>query len=284
MFIPLLAIKKNSNRYRARLTYFLVQRTASLILIFRIFNREITNILQILRPKNLILIALIIKITRAPLHSWLIPVAVRAEKTNLWLVLTIQKLIPLIILIFSKPNLTPIIVVCILLSISLGSITNFSQNNIKRILAYSRITNAGWFLATIRICQEGWVFYFLSYRVLILAATKLVSKNLIQQYINNNQTNNITTLLTLLRLGGLPPFLGFFPKVIILNSRISSNLILIALAIVIFSVLDLFIYTRVSYFALLNKKSHLLWIKKEKYFSFFILVIRRRLFSIVIIM
>jgi NADH-ubiquinone oxidoreductase chain 2 len=170
------------------------------------------------------------------------------------------------------------------MSLILGPIINFNQNNRKSILAYSRISHAGWFITARICCQERWTPYFFSYRILLyIISKKTTHKTLLQQSLIINQTNLFIALFLLLRLGGLPPFLGFFPKIIILQTTIKLEFISLTIILLISSITDLFIYTRLSYIALINKKRNLIWIKKEKYFSFFILTISARLFSAIII-
>jgi len=155
IFIPLFNKNKTSQEHGARLTYFLTQGTASLLMIFSMFTLEVNNSREIQSPKILILLALIVKITRAPVHRWLPAIIVSLTRTNVWLVLTMQKLIPLMLLMLIKPNLNTILICCILISTTMGAIINLTQSNSKAILAYSRISHAGWFMTARRICQES---------------------------------------------------------------------------------------------------------------------------------
>jgi len=72
------------------------------------------------------------------------------------------------------------------------------------------------------------------------------------------QINSILIFITILSLGGLPPLIGFFPKVIIVNSIVVIEVVRLAVILIVFSVVDLFIYIRLSYHALTNKKSKMI--------------------------
>lgn len=283
IFIPILNKRKNNQEHTARITYFLTQRTASLVIIFRIFNIEINNLRGVSTPKVLMLLALLIKITRAPLHRWLPAIILSLTWTNVWLVLTIQKLIPLVLIILTKPQLSTILISCICISVSFGAIINLAQNNIKRILAYSRISHAGWFIAARTTCQERWIFYYVSYiRLLFMLKTSLHITT--AQHRIKSQINSILIFITILSLGGLPPLIGFFPKVIIVNSIVIIEVIRLAVILIVFSVVDLFIYIRLSYHALTNKKSKMIWVKKEKYISIAVIIFMNVRFSLVVIL
>jgi len=284
IFIPLLNKNKTSQEHGARLTYFLTQGTASLLMIFSMFTLEVNNSREIQSPKILILLALIVKITRAPVHRWLPAIIVSLTRTNVWLVLTMQKLIPLMLLMLIKPNLNTILICCILISTTMGAIINLTQSNSKAILAYSRISHAGWFMTARRICQESWIFYFVSYTSLLFLLRMGLNITVGQHRIAVNQRNSALSLVTILSLGGLPPLMGFYPKAIIISSAIQMELNRLALVIIVLSAVDVFVYIRLSYHAIMNKKSKILWLKKEKYFSISIVIIINVVFSIIVIL
>ena len=75
-----------------------------------------------------------------------------------------------------------------------------------------------------------------------------------QTFLINNNKKVITFLLfsSLLSLGGLPPFLGFLPKLIVIQSIITNLSILIISIIVILSLITLYYYLRISYSAFIT--------------------------------
>lgn len=75
--------------------------------------------------------------------------------------------------------------------------------------------------------------------------------------------------LNLLSLGGLPPFLGFFPKWIILNFIILNNYIILRFILIIGRLIILFFYIRITYSSFLFNYLKLKWFKiknKNKFF------------------
>jgi NADH:ubiquinone oxidoreductase subunit 2 (subunit N) len=109
-----------------------------------------------------------------------------------------------------------------------------------------------------------------------------LKRNLAQQNVNIKQYNLITVFIVLVRLGGLPPLIGFFPKVIILSS-ISTRIFRIRILLIMSSVIDLFIYTRIAYFGLINKKSEILWLEQRSRIGQITIVITFITFNLFII-
>jgi NADH-ubiquinone oxidoreductase chain 2 len=52
---------------------------------------------------------------------------------------------------------------------------------------------------------------------------------------------------SLLSLGGLPPFLGFLPKLIIIQAIIINNMAPLATVVVVTSLITLYYYLKISY-------------------------------------
>src|SRR5271154_6022356 len=78
--------------------------------------------------------------------------------------------------------------------------------------------------------------------------------------INNER---VVKIFLFLRVGGLPPFLGFYPKLILTKFLLRGGLFLIMVFILFISCVDLFIYLRTSYFFIKTKKNFFFWVQKE---------------------
>jgi NADH-ubiquinone oxidoreductase chain 2 len=71
--------------------------------------------------------------------------------------------------------------------------------------------------------------------------------------------------LSLLSLGGLPPFLGFFPKWLIIELLVSMKIFYMLLFILFFTLLTLYFYLRISYAALIINHLEINWSFKIYY-------------------
>jgi NADH:ubiquinone oxidoreductase subunit 2 (subunit N) len=62
-------------------------------------------------------------------------------------------------------------------------------------------------------------------------------------------------VVALLSLGGIPPLLGFFPKIFIISSLVNHDMISLALVLVIGSTLNLYYYIKVGFNIFLDSYS-----------------------------
>lgn len=76
---------------------------------------------------------------------------------------------------------------------------------------------------------------------------------------NSNKFINISIFVLLLSLGGLPPFLGFIPKWIIIELLIKRNNFVILVFILFITLITLYFYLRLTYSALLLNHVHINW-------------------------
>ena len=151
----------------------------------------------------------------------------------------------------------------ILSTITIASASIFSLNQIrlKRLLTYSGVVQIGYVLLTFGIGSVSSVYsgvIFLSVYVLgvLTIWNSLLKISFKQQtmfltdFIGLNKVNVFTSaslLITLLNFASLPPFLGFFTKLTILNQLLTNNNYLISLAIVLTSALTIFYYLKLCY-------------------------------------
>jgi len=156
--------------------------------------------------------------------------------------------------------ITPYLSVISVLSMFFGSIVAISQTNIKRMLAYSSISNAGYLLIGLAAGNSegiaGVIFYLTAYTLMNLGAFGIVSiieskeeKNLdIYDYSGlSNKQPLLSALLSLLMfsLAGIPPFAGFFGKYYIFMAAIKSDLTILAILGVLSSVISVYFYLRI---------------------------------------
>ena len=264
IFVCIIYLEKRSKQIDAVLIYFLVQRLRSLVLIFSLFNIETQAIIQRREPKIFIMTALLLKIALAPLHSWFIFVVKICKNAPLYLILSLQKMIPFLIIISLKPKLLIIMIFFILFSTFWSPLINFTQNNIKNILALSSISHGRWMLFSTLTNEPNWIFYFSTYSFLVIISTKLLFNTISQNNLKKNRNQIKLTLLRLLALGGLPPLLGFFPKILVLTEALKLEIILVIFFLLLGSASDIYVYVRLNHLALLNKKRNILWLKTEK--------------------
>lgn len=268
--IPLIVYSNNLNNSEAALNYFLVQALSSATLIFAIIIIILINNLLFINftltlnniPDKLILISIIIKLGAAPFHFWFPNVLENCNWNNNLLLITWQKIGPIIILIYFI-KLDNIMLVFILLTTLTGAIGGFNQTSLRKILAFSSINHLGWIFIAIMYNENLWFIYLTVYSFLIFCLIYLFKIlkifYLSQVYIIfiNKSIVKLLLLISILSLGGLPPFLGFFPKWIIIQSIRFLNLNFIGLFLICIRIITLFYYLKIRFAAfIINYYEH----------------------------
>jgi len=140
-----------------------------------------------------------------------------------------------------------------------GNIIALTQTNIKRMLAYSSIAQAGYiligFIAGTVLGIKAVLFYFLAYAFMNLGAFGCVAlisgslkSDLIEDYAGLHKKDPVSAFMLamfLLSLAGIPPLAGFLGKFLLFASAIESKLIFLAIAAVINSVIAFYYYVHV---------------------------------------
>lgn len=192
-----------------------------------------------------------LKLGAAPLHFWLPNLIEGLSWTNTLILLTWQKLAPLIIIAYSRT--IGLITLFIIISSFVGRIRGLNQTSLRKILTFSSINHIGWLLAGILFNNLIWLFYFLLYfltNASIILIFKLLNISHINQlflFKNNTPLIKFCFIINFLSLGGLPPFLGFLPKWIIIEEIIKINQLILLLFIIIMTLITLFFYIRISF-------------------------------------
>jgi NADH-quinone oxidoreductase subunit N len=147
-----------------------------------------------------------------------------------------------------------------ILSLVIGNLTAIMQTNLKRMLAYSTISHMGFLLlgvlsGTIDGYGAG-MFYVVVYVlmtlgsfgiILLLARSGFEAENL-DDYKGLNQRNPwyaFLMLLLMFSMAGIPPTVGFYAKLAVLQSVVHIGMWWIAVIAVLFSLIGAFYYLRI---------------------------------------
>lgn len=220
--------------------------------------------------------AILIKIGAAPFHIWFPEVIEGLNWNNCIILLTWQKLAPIILIIYNN-NIIVFISIIIIFSTITGRILGLNQIRLRKILAYSSINHIGWILSRIFRSQTIWIIYFIVYSIINLNITLIFKKiNIFQtrqliSSLNSNKIRKFIFIINFWSLGGIPPFLGFFPKWITLNFLIQNNFFVIRLILVLTALITLFFYLRITFsIIVINSEETLINKKKNNFYSIYI--------------
>nr|UOU85383.1 NADH dehydrogenase subunit 2 [Rhamphomyia physoprocta] len=257
-FIPLMNDTNNLMSTEASLKYFLTQALASSILLFAIiinmmkFNL-MTNYINNIFINMIILSTLLLKSGTAPFHFWFPTVMEGLTWMNALILMTWQKIAPLMLISFISLNYMYIVVIT--LSIFIGSLGGLNQTSLKKIMAFSSINHLGWMITAMMSTDYLWSFYFLMYCFLTINMIyyfnmfKLFHINQLFSSFFNSKTIKFSLFLNLLSLGGLPPFLGFLPKWMVIQSLTINNHYLLMTIMTTMTLITLYFYLRMCYSA-----------------------------------
>nr|QOL00608.1 NADH dehydrogenase subunit 2 [Haplotropis brunneriana] len=266
-FIPLLANNKNMMMNESSIKYFIVQAMASTMLLFSILIIQLEyplNWEQQIIPSIMISSSLLFKIGAAPFHFWFPEVMGPTSWINCLILMTWQKIAPMMVLSYCIQNsmFTSTIIIA---SIAIGALGGLNQTSLHQLMAYSSISHLGWMIASISISETLWEVYFTVYSllslimVLLFNQSKLFFMNQIYTAENMNIEIKFMMFLTLLSLGGLPPFLGFMPKWMVMQSLVENNLSALMAMMAVLTTITLYYYMRISFSALIMTFSENSW-------------------------
>lgn len=291
IFIPLiLNSTKKIKTSNSIINYFIIQRIASSILILIIlFIKLQNNTLKLNFFINLTQLRLIIKLGAFPLHWWIPKIINNISWINCIIILTWQKIAPLFLLANFNNNI--IIYISSLISTIIGRIIGINQTIIKLIIAYSSINHIGWILITLLINTNLIIIYLIIYSLINIIISLIINNlninNLNQLFKNNNQNiNNKLIILSLfISLGGLPPIIGFLPKILTLFFILKNKLFIESLLFIIISTISLTFYINplISIFILSKNNSKWIYLNNNFYKIIFNIIIINIILTIIII-
>jgi len=157
-------------------------------------------------------------------------------------------------------NWQGMLAVMAVLSLAIGNLAAIMQTNIKRMLAYSTISHMGFLLLGIMsgtfAGYTAGMFYVIAYVLMSLGSFGLVvylSRNgleaeNIDDFRGLNSRNPwLAAMMAILMfsMAGLPPFVGFYAKLSILQSLVGAGFVWLAVVAVMFSLIGAFYYLRV---------------------------------------
>lgn len=191
-----------------RIVYFVVQRIGSIILLFGF----IVNFYQFRSwGRFLIVLGLIMKRGVFPFHSWVPRVVGCARWIVGIIILTWQKLSPFVFFSFFPGSV--ILVFRLVLICVVGCLGGLSQNRVRIMLVYSSFVHNSWLLVSLISSFSSFIIYFFVYRVgLIMFFVRCLIRGKVMV---NRYLMSVGGRLGLLILSGVPPFIGFFSKLIV---------------------------------------------------------------------
>lgn len=280
-------LRKDIISNEASLKYFLMGAFASGFLIFGIAfiygGTASTSISEIVLTANIqsktylmigaamVLIGLGFKVGAVPFHMW-IPDVYTGAPTSVTAFMSAGPKAAAFAAFFQvylvalrplKPELEIVFWILAALTMTVGNILAISQNNFKRMLAYSSIAHAGYILVGLTAftaeASSAALYYLLCYTVMNIGAFTIL---LLVESRENSDTNfssfagmgrkypflGILLTILMISLAGFPPTAGFLGKFLVFKAAIdtgSNSLLTLVVLAVINSLISVYYYLRV---------------------------------------
>ncbi|SNR24048.1 NADH-quinone oxidoreductase subunit N [Flavobacterium sp. ov086] len=277
----------NLKSNEAGMKYFLMGSFASGIILFgicliygamgsfdvaEIHESSLSAELPIWFPIGMILmtIGMLFKVAAVPFHFWAPDVYEGSPALTTALMSTLAKVVAIATLykLVSALNLVPsldnqdllgtfetIVVIISIASMTVGNIMALRQVNVKRMLAFSGISHAGFMLMTLLTVATSagvLLYYTAAYALAGIAAFSVilyVCKNQDNEDVTNfhglGKTNPLLAAIltgSLLSMAGIPIFSGFFAKLFLFNQTIQAGYIALVIVAVINSIISVGYY------------------------------------------
>jgi NADH-quinone oxidoreductase subunit N len=215
------------------------------------------------------------KISIVPFHLWTADVYEGAPVNITSYLSVISKGAAIFIFIIVLFTVFPVIIsswqkiiyVSAVLTMTIGNLFAIRQQNLKRFLAFSSISQAGYILVGLiggnQLGMASVIYYILVYIFSNLAVFGVVAaisnakgKESIDEYNGIYQTNpglSLIMLLGLFSLAGIPPFAGFFGKFFLFTAAAQKGFYLLVLIAVLNTIISLYYYLLVVKAMFINK-------------------------------
>jgi len=211
-----------------------------------------------------------------PFHMWIPDVYHGAPSSVTLFISTGPKLaafaMAVRLLVNALPSLAadwqPMLVILSVLSMAIGNLAAIAQSNIKRMLAYSTISHMGFMLLGLLSgvvggntlsAPEAWssaMFYAVVYVLMSLGAFGMVvmlsrsgfEAERIEDFKGLNARSPwlaFIMLLLMFSLAGIPPTVGFYAKLAVLQAVLGAGQVWLALVAVLFALIGTFYYIRI---------------------------------------
>ena len=215
-----------------------------------------------------LVIGVAFKLGAVPFHMW-VPDVYQGSPTSVTMFLSsVPKIAAVAILIrllidglgSLQHYWSDLFMILAILSIAIGSLVALNQTNIKRMLAYSTISHIGFvLLGFVTGVVDGYgaaVFYVLTYILMSLAAFGVIialNKNGFeadqiadfQGLSKSSPWLALIMLVVMLSMAGVPPFIGFYSKLFILQQVVAEGYVILAVLAVIFAVISAYYYLQI---------------------------------------
>jgi NADH-quinone oxidoreductase subunit N len=215
-----------------------------------------------------IIVAVAFKFGAVPFHMW-VPDVYHGAPTPVTLFLGSAPKIASFALAFRllaeglpalQPDWQDMLIVVSVLSMAIGNIVAIAQSNLKRMLAYSTISHVGFILLGIlagtKVGYQAALYYTIAYVIMAIAGFGMIillsragfEADRLDDFRGLNARSPwfaAMMLMVMFSMAGVPPFVGFWAKLAVIQAVLDLGFAWLAILAVLFSVIGAYYYLRV---------------------------------------
>nr|YP_009868525.1 NADH dehydrogenase subunit 2 [Cofana yasumatsui]QKG63355.1 NADH dehydrogenase subunit 2 [Cofana yasumatsui] len=254
-FLPLFS-SFNYLSSECMMKYFLIQSLSSSMLLLGLIL-----MLNNINSTLIILASMMIKLGMSPFHNWMLVVMNGMSYMCNMILLTVMKIAPFIIVNYLNLDLS----IGIICSLLVGSILGFNQMSFRMILGYSSIFNLSFICSCVNMTYI-WTMYMLVYSFMLLSLSvffQYLNLNYTNQFLMNEISlfNKISIWIVFLSMAGVPPMIGFFNKLMVIEYLINLDNMLLVTIMILSSLIISYYYLQMMYLSLLMSCLNMKWMK-----------------------
>ncbi|AXX93571.1 NADH-quinone oxidoreductase subunit NuoN [Malaciobacter molluscorum LMG 25693] len=226
-----------------------------------------------------IVAALAFKLSLFPFHLWVADVYEGSTSALAGFLSVVPKIAGFIValrffeifIIHNDKFIEMLLYVIVILTMTIPNVIALLQNDFKRMLAYSSISNAGFAMAAILIgttqATQSLFLYWIMFFITNLGAFAILWLNRTKNYTENSDDNLkkykgliktsplIATLMGIfmISLAGLPPFSLFWGKLYLIGSAVNAGHLILAVVMILNSAIAAYYYLKPVVFIFLNE-------------------------------
>nr|AYC65870.1 NADH dehydrogenase subunit 2 [Falcolipeurus quadripustulatus] len=168
----------------------------------------------------MIWLAMFYKMGIPPFQGWLLEVCERATWMNFYVLNVIQKLPPLVVIMtFNQGNTLTFLFLWALFFMFFSLKSTFYYPSSRQFFVFSSIMNMGWMVYSVFTGNFLTFLIYFVYSILMMVVLLRMGtkKNLdFSGFFGYKPSRRVSMFILILSLLGMPPLLGFFPKLLIL--------------------------------------------------------------------
>nr|WJQ21818.1 NADH dehydrogenase subunit 2 [Myrsidea ptilorhynchi] len=198
--------------------------------------------------------SLLMKMSCFPFHSWFVQILPSISWQKIMILITLSKLIPLAMLSMLIPPLGFSWIIILGLAFSIGG---FDTGCLRKLMAYSSMAHSSWLVICTCISKSLGLFYMMCYALASVPICFYFMEEKLSslKHTLTSKKDFVQLVVLMLTLSGVPPFLGFIPKLLAIQALVLSGVLVEASVLGFLSILPVYFYFKMGLLCLGTKDS-----------------------------